>query len=142
MFTQAPEWISRSLRIRKIVIKIWRIFLSVQRATLARAVVIARRQDDCVLAVSTDSGVLRLPSVELDGWKPVGTQVPAWVDGMLQQTSVPRLRGIDGTPGRKGVTFLYFAEVMSSSRESGGTWLEAELARPRLCQRTIDGCCS
>ena len=31
MFEQAPEWISRSPRIRKVAGKIWRAFLRVQR---------------------------------------------------------------------------------------------------------------
>ena len=52
MFEQAPEWISQSPRIRKVIVKIWRAFLRVQRATLARAVLLRGRQDGCVLAVA------------------------------------------------------------------------------------------
>src|SRR5262245_57590857 len=134
MFEQAPEWISQSPRIRKIIVKIWRAFLRVQRATLAQAVLVARRQDDCVLAVSTASGELKLPSVDLDGWKPVGTQVQTWVERVLQQTPVLKLQVIDGTPSRKGITFLYSAEVAGSSPEISGTWLRAELAPAALSE--------
>jgi hypothetical protein len=134
MFEQAPEWVSRSPRIRKIIIKIWRIFLRVQRATVAKAVLVARRQDDCVLAVATPSGELRLPCLELDGWKSVGTQVQKWADKVLQQPSKLKLQAIDGTPGRKGVTFLYSAEAPGTLPETGDTWLEAELAPSALAE--------
>ena len=80
MFEQAPEWISRSPRIRKVAGKIWRAFLRVQRATLADAVLVVRREDDCVLAATTASGEVRLPSIELNGWEPVGTQVQRWLE--------------------------------------------------------------
>ena len=39
-----------------------------------------RREDDCVLAATTASGEVRLPSIELNGWEPVGTQVQRWLD--------------------------------------------------------------
>ena len=93
MFEQASEWISRSPRVRKIVIRIWRIFLRVQRATLAKAVLVARRQDDCVLAVATSSGELTLPSLDLTGWETVGKQVQAWADLLLQQPLELKLQG-------------------------------------------------
>jgi len=131
MFTQAPEWISRSPRIRKVIVKIWRAFLRVQRATAARAVLIARRQDDCMLAVAALSGELRLPSLELDAWEPVGTQVRAWVERTLQHPSRLELHVIEGTPSNTGVTFLYSAEV-SSSPDTDHTWVEIDLARSAL----------
>jgi hypothetical protein len=134
MFEEAPEWIARSPRIRKIIVKIWRAFLRIQRSTLARAVVVARRQDDCVLAVATPSGELRLPSLELDGWESVGTQVQRWVDDMLRQPSKLKLQVIDGTPGKEGVTFLYSAQVPGALRDFGDTWLEAELAPSALSE--------
>jgi hypothetical protein len=134
MFEQAPEWISRSPRVRKIIIRIWRIFLRVQRATLAKAVLVARRQDDCVLAVASPSGELRLPSLELDGWKPVTAQVQTWIERVLRQSGELRLQFIDGTPGREGVTFLYSVEVGEPSQETDDTWLEAELAPSSLSE--------
>jgi hypothetical protein len=128
MFEQAPEWISRSPLIRKVVVKTWRAFLRVQRSTLAQAVLVARRQDGCVLAVAISSGELRLPYVELHGWAPVGTQVQAWADGMLRHPAKLKLAAIEGTPGREGVTFLYSAELEDWSGKIGDTWLEAKLA--------------
>jgi hypothetical protein len=132
MFEQAPDWISRSPRIRKMVVKIWRMFLRVQRATLAKAVLVARRRDDCVFAVASPSGELRLPSLELDGWKPVTKQVQAWIERILRQSGELRLQLVDGTPGKEGVTFLYSVEVREPSRETQDTWLEAELAPSAL----------
>jgi hypothetical protein len=133
MFEQAPEWISRSPRIRKVIVKIWRCFLRVQRSTLAQAVLIARRQDNCVLAVAAPSGELRLPCLELDGWKPIGAQVQTWVESMGRRASMPQLQGVDGTPGRRGVTFLYSAQLdVRPSPGEGYTWLAAELAPSAL----------
>ena len=132
MFEQAPEWISRSPRIRKVITKIWRVFLRVQRSTLAQAVLVARRQDGCVLTVAIPPGELRLPYVELDGWEPVGTQVQTWVSEMLRHPAKLNLAAIEGTPGRKGVTFLYSAEVRGLPSKIGYTWLEAELATSAL----------
>jgi hypothetical protein len=132
MFEQAPEWISRSPRIRKVIVKVWRAFLRVQRSTVARAVLVARREDDCVLAVAAPSGELSLPSLELDGWEPVGTQVQAWVKRILPQPRALRLQLIDGTPGREGVTFLYLVEVREPTKTADDVWLEAELAPSAL----------
>lgn len=134
MFEQAPEWISRSPRIRKIVVKIWRMFLRVQRATLAKAVLVVRRADDRVLAVNSSSG-FGLPSLELNGWRAVGTQVQGWVDRIAGQPSAPKLQAIDGTPGREGVRFLYSAHIDGASPGEGYTWLEAELAPSALSER-------
>jgi hypothetical protein len=134
MFEQAPEWISRSPHIRKVIVKIWRALLRVQRSTLAHAVVVARRPDDRVLAVTSPSGELRLPSLELDGWEPVGTQVQDWVNGMLPRPRALKLQLIDGTPGREGVTFLYSVEVREPTEAADNTWLEAELAPSALSE--------
>jgi hypothetical protein len=134
MFEQAPEWVSRSPRIRKTIIKIWRIFLRMQRATLANAVLVMRRTDDRVLAVDSPSG-LGLPSLELSGWRPVGMQVQEWVDRISGQPSAPGLRAVDGAPGQEGVTFLYSADIEGASPDEGYTWLEAELASSALSER-------
>jgi hypothetical protein len=128
VFEQAPEWVSRSPRIRKLVIKLWRACLRVQRATLAKVVLVAWRHDHYVLGITTSSGELRLPSLQLDGWEPVGLQVQNWLDDLLRQPSSPQLEIIDGTPGQKGVTFLYSARVSRSLDDSRLRWLEPEFA--------------
>ena len=133
MLSQALSWLSRSPRVRRPAIKTWRAFLRAQRVSLAYAVLVVRRQDDHVLALTSEaSGELRLPSMELDGWRPVATQVQEWLDHMLRRPSTIQLQAIDGTPGRKGVTFLYSADVDGSPREIGCVWLEGELARSAL----------
>lgn len=130
MFTQAPEWISRSPLLRKTIVKVWRALLRLQRATRAQAVIVVRR-NGCVLAAAAGSGELRLPSIELDGWEPVGTQVQRLAERMLRQPSAVELHAIDGTPGKEGVTFLYLAEV-GELRETVGSWLDAEGAASAL----------
>jgi hypothetical protein len=128
VFEQAPEWVSQSPRIRKLVIKLWRAWLRVQRATLAKVVLVAWRHDDYVLGITTSSGELRLPSLQLDGWEPIGLQVQNWLHDLLRQPSSPQLESIDGTPGQKGVTFLYSAWVGRSLDDSRLRWLEPEFA--------------
>ena len=129
MFEQAPEWVSRSPRLRKLIVKLWRAFLRVQRATVAKAVLVVWRHDDCVLGVATNSGELKLPSLELDGWEPIGVQVQQWLDSFLRHRTTPRLETIDGRPRQNGVTFLYSARVSRSlQEETGYTWLAPEQA--------------
>ena len=131
MFEQAPAWVSRSPRTRKKIIKVWRAFLRVQRATLAQAVVVVRRHDDRILVVATSSGA-KLPNLELNGWVPVGTQVQEWLDHMMRQPSTLQLKAIDGTPGRKGVTFVYSVQVGGSPSKGDCIWLEPERALSAL----------
>ena len=99
-----------------------------QRATLASAVLVVRGSDGNLLAFPSSSGALGLPRKELDGRRPIGAQVEEWLDQILRQASKPKLQAIDGTPGRKGVTFLYSADVDASPPLADGMWLDADLA--------------
>jgi hypothetical protein len=132
MFSQWPSWLSRSPRVRRTTIKLWRVFLRVQRSTLANAVLVVRRQDGRVLTFASTSGELRLPIKELDGWRAVTTQVEEWLEQLVQRTSTPKLLAIDGTPGRQGVTFIYLAEVPRASDHPNGFWLDPDVALPTL----------
>ena len=132
MFERAPEWISRSPRIRKIIVEIWRAFLRVQRSTVARAVLVATRHDDSVLVVATPAGELRLPCFELDGWQPVEAQVRTWINAMTANPVNLKLKAIDGVPGLEGVKVLYSAEMQGTSNEIGETWLDTEQAPSAL----------
>jgi hypothetical protein len=124
MFSQWPSWLSRSPRIRRIAIKSWRVLLRVQRATLAKAVLVVRRQDGRVLTFPSSSGPLRLPTEELDGWRAVTTQVEEWLERLLQQTASPKLVGVVGAPGHQSVTFVYCAIVPTLSVDPRGVWLD------------------
>ena len=126
------DWLFRSRFRRRTIIKSWRVLLRVQRATLASAVLVVRRGDGSVLALPSTSGALALPRKELDGWRPIGTQVEEWLVQILRHTSTFQLQAIDGTPGRKGVTFLYSADTDASPPEAGCMWLDAELAPSAL----------
>ncbi len=131
MFSNWPSWLSRSPRVRRTVIKLWRVFLRVDRATLAHAVLVIRRQDGRLLTLCSTSGELRLPFKELDGWRAVTTQVEEWL-GELQLPQTPKLEAIDGTPSHRGVTFIYSAETATVREAEDSVWIDPELALPTL----------
>jgi hypothetical protein len=133
MLDQWSDWVFRSRFRRRTLIRVWRGFLRVQRATIASAVVVVRRQDGGVLALPSISGELQLPIKELDGWKAVTTQVEEWLEQLLQHRQTAKLVTIEGTPGYHGVTFLYSAEV--PYLVAGGVWLDADAALPVLNAR-------
>jgi hypothetical protein len=109
------------------------MFLRVQRATLAYAVLVVRRRDGCVLAVASLSGEPRLPLKELDGWKAITTQVEEWLEQLLLQRQIPNLVAIEGTPGRQGVTFVYSAEAdLTFPGHVGEVWLDPTIALATL----------
>lgn len=133
MLEEWNNWVFRSPFRRRTLIKAWRVFLRVQRSTLANAVLVVRRQDGRVLALPSASGKLELPLKELDGWKAVTTQVEEWLGELLQQRQTPKLVAIEGTPGRQGVTFLFKADVPSSAANGPECiWLDADVALPML----------
>jgi hypothetical protein len=124
--------LSQSPRLRRLVIKICRAFWRTQRASLAHAIVVAQREDSRFLALSSASGELRLPSLELDGWQPVVTQVQIWLDELLHQPSTVQLKAVDGTPGPEGVTFLYSAQINSLQAHPPCVWLAPEVESSAL----------
>jgi hypothetical protein len=127
------SWLFRSRFRRRSLMKFLRVFLRLQRATLANAILVIRRPDGCVLAFPSQSGELRLPFKELDGWKTVTSQVEEWLEQLLHQRQAPELVAIEGTPGRQGVTFLYSAKAsLSYSEHSDGIWLDPDGAPPTL----------
>ena len=129
MLDEMNNWVFSSRLRRRTLFKAWRLFLRVQRATLANAVLVVRRQNGCVLALPSLSGEPRLPLMELDGWQAVTTQIEEWLEQLLQQRQTPKLVAIDGTPGRKGVTFIYCAEAGAVCPDhAGGVWLDPEIA--------------
>ena len=132
MFDDWSGWFFRSPFRRRAIIRSWRVLLRVQRATLASAVLVVHRPDGSLLALPSTSGRLGLPRKELDGWRPIGAQVEEWLDQILRQASKPKLQAIDGTPGRKGVTFLYSADVDASPPDARCVWLDADLAPSAL----------
>jgi hypothetical protein len=133
MLDQWSDWVFSSRFRRRALIKAWRRFLRVERATLASAVVVVRRQDGRVLALQSISGELQLPIKELDGWQAVTTQVEEWLEELLQDRQTAKLVAIEGTPSHHGVTFLYSAEV--PYLVAGGVWLDADAALPVLNAR-------
>jgi hypothetical protein len=136
MFSQWPTWLSRWPFVRRSVIKFWRVLLRIQRASLAKAVLVVRRQDDLILVFASPSGELQLPDKQLDAWVPITTQVEEWLDQLLPQASAPSLVSVDGTPGSEGVTFLYTAKGEAVHTQSGeGTWLHPDIAAVRLGSR-------
>ena len=133
MFEQWPSWIARNPTIRRTAIKLWRVLLRMQRATLAKAVLVVRGRDGRILVLRFPAGTLELPVTQIDAWVPITTQIEAWLEHSLQQSSSPSLVAVDGTPGREGVTFLYAARLQCAPPESeGALWLEPDVATSRL----------
>lgn len=133
MLDELNNWVFSSRLRRRTLIKVWRVLLRIQRATLANAVLVVRRQDGRVLVLSTTSGELRLPAMELDGWKIVTAQVEEWVEQLLERRQTPRLLAIEGTPGRQGVTFIYSADAGATFPDHAtGVWLDPEVVLPTL----------
>jgi hypothetical protein len=133
MLDEWNNWFYRLPFRHRMLIKAWRMFLRVQRSTLANAVLVLRRQDGQVLALPSPYGKLELPIKELDGWKTVTTQVDDWLEQLVQQRQTPQLVAIEGTPGRRGVTFLFKADIPSAtSNRTDGIWLDADVAIPML----------
>jgi hypothetical protein len=126
------EALSQSPRLRRFAIKICRAFWRTQRASLAHAVIVAQREDNRFLALNLASGELGLPSLELDGWQPVVTQVKIWLDELLHQPSTLQLKAVDGTPGPQGVTFLYSAQINSPQAHTPCVWLDPEVESSAL----------
>ena len=126
MFSQWQTWLSRFPRIRRLVIKSWRVFLRMQRATLGRAVLVVRGNNGHVLALASNSGELWLPVKELDGWRTITTQVEEWINELSPKVSRPRLLTIEGTPSAPGVTFVYSAELVATmvSSHTDAIWLD------------------
>ena len=98
------------------------------RATFANAVLVVRDKDGWILVVRSPSGELRLPAKPLDAWLTITTQVEDWLKEMFQQPPSPSLVAIDGTPSRRGVTFLYAAAHRAPVEEGDGLWLEPAAA--------------
>ena len=91
------------------------------------------RNSDCrVLLIRAPTGELRLPTIPLDAWLPIPTQVEEWLEEVLQQRSTPSLVAIDGTPGREGVNFLYAATLETPSDRGNELWLESDVAAAAL----------
>jgi hypothetical protein len=134
MFAQWPSWLSKSPAIRRPVIKVWRVLLRVQRATLAHAVLVLRRRDGSILVLGSPSGGLRLPVKQLDAWVPITMQVEDWVRELLRENGKPTLIAIDGTPAREGITFLYGAttETLYAKKIGGELWLDMDVAASSL----------
>jgi hypothetical protein len=135
MFSNWPEWLSKSPYVRRRVMKIWRVLLRMQRASLAYGMLVVRGKDDRVLLLASASGELQLPVKELDGWLPIATQIEEWLGKLLPHASKPCLVSIDGSPGREGVCFIYTAKFEDDTRRGSELWLEPNAAASALNRR-------
>lgn len=136
IFTQWPSWLIRSPTLRRGLIKLRRALWRVERATFAEAILVAVGiEQDRVLAVRVPSGV-RLPCRQMDAWVPVATQIEVWITELLPSAPRPALVAVAGTPGRKGITFLYRVEIdESAAPPAGQLWLHRDAALSGLGDR-------
>jgi hypothetical protein len=127
MFEQWPSWIARNRVVRRTAIRVWRVFLRVQRAFLANAVLVVRNSQGRVLLVPAPSGGLQLPTREMNGWLAVGTQVNEWLVQLSPLRAHASLVAVDGTP-KSGVIFLYEAVLKTESAGADKIWVEPDSA--------------
>jgi len=141
-----PTLLSRSPSVRRTVIKFWRILLRVQRATLARAVLVINGDGGRVLVHALPSQRLELPRRELSSWVPIETQVDAWLAQLRCEKSSPTFVSVEGTSSVEGVTFLYTATLGTDhSTKPGELWLDYDTAKVALGaadRRLLDLCAS
>ena len=124
-------WLFRWPFIRRVVFKLWRLQLRIERATLATAVVVVRSDDGHVLVVSDPSGMFQLPSTSLDGWITITHQVEDWLKELLQRAATASLVSVAGTCG--DVTFLYRAEIDTGPvMHQAARWLSPDIAAVSL----------
>jgi hypothetical protein len=119
----------------------------VQRATLAKAVLMVFGDDGRVLVHALPSGRLELPRQELSGWIAIETQIDAWLARLPYEKSPPAFVSVEGTPGVDGITFLYTVTLKGAapSSTSGGVWLDYDAAKVALGaadRRLLDLCAS
>ena len=121
-------WGSSYPSVRRPIIQLWRKFERLKRATLAEAVLVVRNQEGRVLVLPSSSGALGLPTNELHAWEPITTQVEEWLQQLLQEHSPPSLMAVHGTPGKRGIAFLYAATAEMSSDSGDQLWLDPSVA--------------
>ena len=130
MFEQWPSWIARNRVVRRTAIRVWRVFLRIQRACLANAVLVVRTGEGRVLLVAASSGGLQLPTREMNGWLAIGTQVSEWLAQLSPLSAHASLVAVDGTP-KSGVIFLYEA-MLEAELAEGAAWVEPHNAASLL----------
>jgi hypothetical protein len=116
---------------RRPVIRLWRKFERLKRATITKAVLVVRNDRGAVLLLPSSSEALRLPAEELHASEPIATQVEDWLHRLLHRCPPPSLVAIDGTPGR-GITFLYAATGEVNAGSGDQLWLDLEVAASSL----------
>ena len=121
-------WGSSYPSVRRPIIQLWRKFERLKRATLTSAVLVVRSQEGRVLMLPSSSGALGLPTKELNAWEPITTQVEEWLQQLLQEHGPPSLMAVHGTPGEKGVAFLYAATAEASFESGDQLWLDPSVA--------------
>ena len=121
-------WGSSYPSVRRPIIRLWRKFERLKRATLTNAVLVVSDQEGRVLVLPSSSGALGLPTKKLHAWDPITTQVEEWLQQLLHQHGPPLLMAVHGTPGERGVAFLYAATAEASSDSGDQLWLDPSAA--------------
>lgn len=132
LFSERPAWIARNPALRRIAVETWRSVLRLQRATLAKAVLVVKDKDGRILVTRTPSGALQLPAKVLDAQLPVTTQAEEVFEQVLHYRFTPSLVAIEGTPSAEGVTFLFAATFNPSAEGRDGIWLQPDVAAATL----------
>ena len=110
-------------KLRRPIIQLYRRARRIRRATLAKAVLVIHNESRRVV-MSPASGKLSLPFIDLHAWEPITTQVEAYAREILNQRCDASLVAVEGTPGPKGVIFLYRASVDVELPLEGQVWVD------------------
>ena len=129
------NWVFSSPTRRRFLIRLWRVSLRLDRASVAEAALIVRGSSGDILVLVSDSAEMRLPRRLLDAWRPIALQVEEWLGEFDRQASAPSLCTIDGSPGDEGLTFVFEAKLNAiRNGQNDELWLRPE-AFHLLCTR-------
>lgn len=122
MLSALLGWGSQYPKLRRPFTGLLRHGWRVQRATLAKAVLVIENGAGAILVLSSP-GPLRLPAIDLNPWDVIATQVEAHLAALLHRSCAVYLVAVKGGPSADGVTFLYGAITDSSNQETGNVWV-------------------
>ena len=133
---------SKYSKLRRPIMQLYRRAWRIRRATLAKAVLVIHSKSGRVLMFPA-SGKLSLPFIDLHAWEPIPTQVEARACEILNQNCNASLVAAEGTPGPKGVTFLYRVSASVEPPLEGHGWVypdEADVFLPKTDSRHLRLC--
>lgn len=133
MLTKLIELGSEYPKLRRPITQLYRRAWRIRRATLAQAVLVIQNKSGRVLTLR-NSGQLALPFIDLHAGEAITTQVEDRARAILNGDCGVSLVAVEGTPSRKGVTFLYSGSVTDAPLVEGWFWIDPAITGGRLTE--------